>query len=334
MFFLLAAGSLLDPLYNALGSVLAAFYAVVPSYGVAIILLTLTVRAVLIPLTAKQVKSQQAMQRMQPELKRLQTKHKGDRVKLNEEMMKFYKEHNFNPLAGCLPVLLQAPLFIVLYRLVHDLGSRPPKHLPAGSLIEDRLLDSAGKMISWGIDLGQKASDVKGLGNALPFYLMVALVVGTGYYQQRQLSSRLPQGAANAQMQMIGKVFPVFIGLISLSIPAGVVVYFIVSNFWQIAQQAVTFRSQGPVATAEAGRRADKAAALEDDRKAKGQKGPGQAAVNRKAKPGRATPKTSNTKPAPSSKGSKRPPPSPRPKGLPRAGGNPKAPRGAPGKDS
>jgi YidC/Oxa1 family membrane protein insertase len=269
------------------------------------------------------------MQRLQPELKRLQAKYKGDRVKLNEEMMKFYKEHNFNPLSGCLPVLLQAPLFIVLYRLVHDLGSRPPKHLPPSSQLYKSLVDSGGKMISWGIDLGQKAGDVQGFGKALPFYLMVAFVVATGYYQQRQLSARMPAGSSNAQMQMIGKVFPVFIGLISLSIPAGVVVYFIVSNLWQISQQAITFRQQGPPPVPESGKGGGGGSASPPKPRGSGPS-PKAARPSPGAKGGRATPKSSSGKGSddgaggPGGKGRNRPPASPRPKGLP-----PSSPKGA-----
>src|SRR3954454_2265986 len=87
-----------------------------------IILLTVAVRVVLFPLTAKQARSMQAMQRVQPELKRLQQKYKNDRQKLNEEMMKFYKENNINPLSGCLPLLIQLPLFLVLYRVIEGLS--------------------------------------------------------------------------------------------------------------------------------------------------------------------------------------------------------------------
>src|SRR5438874_13833959 len=112
---------ILDPLYNALGQLLAWFYGVIPSYGVAIVVLTVAVRLLLFPLTAKQTKSMQAMQRVQPELKRLQAKYKNDRQKLNEEMMKFYKEHQINPFAGCLPLVLQLPLFFVLYRVIRGL---------------------------------------------------------------------------------------------------------------------------------------------------------------------------------------------------------------------
>src|SRR5258706_2771071 len=117
----LAAGSILDPIYTVLGTLLTWFYGVIPQFMVAIILLTVAVRLILFPLTAKQAKSMQAMQRVQPELKRLQAKYKNDRQKLNEEMMKFYKENNINPLAGCLPLILQMPLFIVLYRLILEL---------------------------------------------------------------------------------------------------------------------------------------------------------------------------------------------------------------------
>jgi YidC/Oxa1 family membrane protein insertase len=98
-------------------------------------------------------------------------------------------------------------------------------------------------MVSWGIDLAKKASGVKGLGSALPFYILVLLTVLTGYYQQRQMTSRTPPDAQNQQAQMMGKIFPLFFGFISLNIPAGVVVYFIVSNAWQIGQQAILFRS-------------------------------------------------------------------------------------------
>lgn len=237
-------GSVFDPIYSTLGTVLAGFFALVPSFGLAIALLTVTVRVAMIPLTAKQIRSQRAMQRLSPQLRALQAKHKGDRQKLNEETMKFYKENSFNPMSGCLPVILQAPLFIVLYRLIDDLNAKPPLHLPTGSAIYDALLKSGGSMPSLGTDLARSATDASGLSQAFPVYLLVALVVATGFYQGKQMAARLPKDGINAQMAMVGKVLPVFMGFISLSIPAGVVVYFIVSNLWQIGQQAFTFRGQ------------------------------------------------------------------------------------------
>jgi YidC/Oxa1 family membrane protein insertase len=324
---------ILDPIYGAMGSVLAFFFSVIASYGVAIALLTVTVRIFLIPLTAKQVKSQQAMQRIQPELKRLQAKYKNDRQKLNEEMMKFYKENKVNPLAGCLPILLQAPLFIVLYRLILDLSHKDgPKHIPTDSRLYSSLVESGGEMVSWGIDLAKSAGTASG-GKAVLYYLLVALTVATGYYQQRQMTARLPKDSINQQMQMIGKIFPVIIGFVSLTVPAGVVVYFIVSNLWQIGQQAVTFKAFPPPHLANGGDKGAKGdKATKNDRgpdKGKGnggakasgggaprggggggRSGGGRSGGSAKKPPGRAQPP----------KGGKRPPPSPRPKGLPPKG--------------
>jgi len=356
---LAANKSIFEPIYEVMGAALAWFYSLIPSYGVAIILLTVAVRLLLFPLTTKQARSMQAMQKLQPEMKRLQAKYKNDRQKLNEEMMKFYKEHNVNPLAGCLPLFLQMPLFIVLYRLISDLtkvvvvgaivvGGVPstealagtqithvqfhagrghsasmshgkltgvgisgdvevngrkvgklsgahvsdgavhgatksdpatvvddkgerigtikgltiengrlvahPKHIPSGSKLKVALAKHPGHMESWGIDLAERPGQAgkNGFGEAWPYYLLVVLVVATGYYQQRQMTARTPASAQNQQAQMMGRIFPAFFGLISLSIPAGVVVYFIASNLWQIGQQAWIFREHG--ATAAGGR--------------------------------------------------------------------------------
>jgi YidC/Oxa1 family membrane protein insertase len=236
---------ILDPIYAALGSLLAFFYALVPSYGFSIIMLTMAVSILRMPLVAKQVKSQQAMQRIQPELKRIQAKYKADPQKRNEELMKLYKEHGVNPFAGCLPLVLQMPLFIVLYRIIMNLSAIPPKHIPVGSEMYKALVKSGGKLQSFGLDLAQKASKVSG-SSKVPYLLLVAMVVGTGLFQARQMSARLPKEAQNSQMAVMGKIMPAFLGLISYSIPAGVVLYFIVSNLWQIGQQYFLFRHQTP----------------------------------------------------------------------------------------
>ena len=100
------------------GHLLAYIFKVIPSYGVAIILLTLVTRAVVAPLGVKQIRSMQKMQQIQPELKKIQTKYKGDRQKMNEEMMRLYKEAGVNPLGGCFPMLAQLPVFIALYAVI------------------------------------------------------------------------------------------------------------------------------------------------------------------------------------------------------------------------
>jgi YidC/Oxa1 family membrane protein insertase len=106
------------PLFEPFAAGLAAIYGVIGSYGVAIILLTVVVRAILLPLSIKQTKSMREMQRIQPEVKKLQAKYKGDRQKLNEEMMALYKEHGVNPFGGCLPLVMQFPVLIALYRVI------------------------------------------------------------------------------------------------------------------------------------------------------------------------------------------------------------------------
>ena len=104
--------------FEPFAGMLAGFYALVPSYGLAIILMTLVSRIVLLPLSIKSTKSMREMQVIQPEIKRLQKKYKGDRQKLNTEMMALYKEHGVNPFGGCLPLLLQMPVFIALFQVI------------------------------------------------------------------------------------------------------------------------------------------------------------------------------------------------------------------------
>ena len=105
-------------LLNALGSALSFFYDIVPEYGIAIILLTLAVSLLLFPLTLKQTRSMKAMQEIQPQVKRLQKEYKEDREELNKQLMELYKEKGVNPAAGCLPMLVQMPIWFALYRVL------------------------------------------------------------------------------------------------------------------------------------------------------------------------------------------------------------------------
>ena len=110
--------------FDALASVLNFFYTLIPSYGISIMMLTVLVMALITPLTVKSTRSMLQMQRMQPEMKRLQAKYKDDREKLNEELMKFYRENKINPLGGCLPIVAQMPVFIIMYQLLRGLTNR------------------------------------------------------------------------------------------------------------------------------------------------------------------------------------------------------------------
>jgi YidC/Oxa1 family membrane protein insertase len=234
---------MLDPLYNALGAVLAFFYAIVPNEGVAIILLTITVMLLLFPLTAKSSRSMLAMQRLQPEIKKLQAKHKGDRQKLNEEMMKLYQENKVNPLGGCLPLVVQFPVFIALFHVLRSTAAT----VPTGSSLYKAIIAAEPNGLTFlGMDLSLKATDNHGdLLTALPYYVLVGAVFLTGFLQSRQSQRNTPPGA-NAQMQMITKVLPIAFGAFSLFFPAGLVLYFLVSNLWRLGQQELIMRKIAP----------------------------------------------------------------------------------------
>src|SRR5829696_4548890 len=248
---ILAAGSVFDPVYNFFGSILAFFYGIIPNLGVAIILLTILVMLVMFPLTAKQAKSMLAMQRAQPEIKKLQAKYKNDRAKLNEEMMKFYQENKINPLAGCLPLLVQMPVFLALFRVMRD----PYKHIPKSSVLyaacctgpQGKLHTVDCSVPRWnlpnpqeflGMNLSQHATAVSGgFLDALPYFILVGLVVLTGFLQARQSRRNAPN--MNSQMAIVTSVLPIAFGLFSLQFPAGLVLYFLVSNLWRLGQQEI-----------------------------------------------------------------------------------------------
>ena len=233
-----------------MGTVLSWLYSIVPNYGIAIILLTVLVRLVLYPLTAKQARSMIAMQRVQPEIKKLQAKYKDDKQKLNEEMMKFYKDNKINPFGGCLPLLAQMPIFISLFRVLHD----PQKYTPVSSAFHQTMCTGAGpkcakpQMDFFGMNLSLTAGGSHGsFASALPYWILVGLVVVTAYLQQRQTMKNSP-GGGNQQAQIIGKVMPLVFAFISINLPAGVVLYFFVSNLWQMGQQELIIRKMdGPV---------------------------------------------------------------------------------------
>jgi YidC/Oxa1 family membrane protein insertase len=241
-------------MFQALASLLALFYQLIPSYAMAITLLTLAVMLVLSPLTVKSTRNMLEMQRLQPELKKLQDKYKNDKQKQTEEVMAFYKEHKVNPVAGCIPMVLQMPVFIVMYRVIHGLNAKTrvdghlvpkPKYLKASTDLYKALVHDKGKMVSFGLDLGNSASKAlkTSFTTALPFIILVVLVVVTQYIQTKQMTARNPQAAAaNPQAQTMTRVMPVFFGLISYSIPAGVNVYFLASAVFRIVQQEAMYR--------------------------------------------------------------------------------------------
>jgi len=233
--------------FQILADALAFFYEIWPSYAGAIVLFTLAIMLVLSPLAIKSTRSMIRMQRLQPEMKKLQAKYKDDREALNREMMAFYKANNVNPFSSCLPLLLQMPVFIVLYRVLHGLtqtgadGNFDPKYLNHSSSLYQSL-SKTDEMMSWGMDLSKSAvQELRdgGLLVAIPYILLVGIVVVTSFVQQRQIQGRNPNAAANPQQQMIGRIMPFIFIPISISLPAGVVIYFAVSNLVRVGQQAL-----------------------------------------------------------------------------------------------
>src|SRR6266540_1021970 len=110
-----------DSFFEIVSGLLSAIYSVIPNYAIAIALLTCVAMIITTPLTLKSTKSMIEMQRLQPEIRKLQAQYKDDRQKLNEEMMRFYREHEINPIGGCLPMLIQMPVFSILYWVVRGL---------------------------------------------------------------------------------------------------------------------------------------------------------------------------------------------------------------------
>ena len=124
--------NVLDPLYALTGAILAFFYAIHASYAFAIVGVTLVMLSVLTPLTWRGLRSGIKMQKLMPEMKRLQQEYKDDRQALNEELMKLYKEHNVTPLGGCVPFLVQSPFFIALFGTLRGMSRVVLRHASGG----------------------------------------------------------------------------------------------------------------------------------------------------------------------------------------------------------
>lgn len=244
-------------LLEGLGQLLSFLYDLVPSFGLAIILLTIGVRMLMLPLTVKQTRSMHAIQKLQPEVKKLQAKHKGDRQKTNEEVMKLYQEAGANPLGGCWPMLLQMPVFFALYRLFVDCGKfitragkkicAPGfigvKYLPTGSALRTAMIGGQAGFL--GMDLGLTPTQVyraDGILPAIPYGIMILLMAATQWFSAKQMSSRQGADAQPAQAQMMMRIMPVFLAFISLNFPVALTIYWVAGNLWTIGQQYVMLR--------------------------------------------------------------------------------------------
>jgi YidC/Oxa1 family membrane protein insertase len=251
------AGSFLDPLYKIVGWLLAFLYYPTHSLGLSIIVLTLIVMFVQLPLIAKQTRSMILMQRVQPEIKKIQQKYKDDRAKQNEELLKYYQENKINPLAGCLPLLLILPIGIAVLGTFRRPGIQ--YHIPRSGTFSKLYVDicsntavlpkDCGKHINdhaamhfLGMHLNLSAANAvpDGVGTAFPYFILLGLVILSGWYQVRQTQARQAKSGAapvNAQMQAVTKILPLCFGVISYGFSAATTMYFFVSNAWRIGQQ-------------------------------------------------------------------------------------------------
>jgi YidC/Oxa1 family membrane protein insertase len=254
-------GEIFHPIFLLMGWVLAGIYSVIPNYAVAITGLTILIMLALTPVTVKSTKSMIAMQRLQPEMKKLQAKYKGaeNREQLNAEMMKLYKENGTSPFGACLPSLLQMPFLIILYSLIRGLSfgtlnkagqviKATPRYIPTNSRMYHDLVLSKGQMKGpFGMDLSSTPFTHHGANQALlmiPYLALIAIAIFLQYYQMKQMNSRNPQAAqANPQMQTMQKFFPIIFGVIYLRVPAGATIYMVVSSAMRIGTQEVMFRT-------------------------------------------------------------------------------------------
>jgi YidC/Oxa1 family membrane protein insertase len=212
--FVLIAG-ILTPLENVMKSILDFFHASVGlSWAWSIVALTVLVRIALVPLAVRQIHSMQSMQRHAPEMKAIQQKYKGDRQKLNEELMKFYKENNINPAASCLPLVLQFPIFIALYFTL-----RHESHHITGSWLYIVPNISAKATAHWS------------------GYLLLAIYAGS------QVASTYFMGATMDKTQRrIMMVLPLVFLTVVARFPTGLIIYWMTTNLWTVGQGLITRR--------------------------------------------------------------------------------------------
>ena len=208
--FIYGSWSVVKAVAKPLFYVLRFLYEYTQNYGVAIILLTCGIKLLFVPLQYKSYKSMQGMQKIQPKIKAVQDKFKEDRERLNRELMKLYKEHKVNPVGGCLPMVLQMPVFISLFNILYmtvDLRNAP--------------------FMLWITDLSIPD----------PFYVFPILMGASMVLQQKMMPTTMDP--TQAKMMML---LPVFLTFLFLNFPAGLVIYWLTNNVLTIGQQVVTDR--------------------------------------------------------------------------------------------
>ena len=235
-----------QPLIDVFDSVLVFFHDTVGfSWGFSIIALTIVVRTALIPLTLKQFKSMQALQRLSPQIKELQAKYKDDRQRLNQEMMKFYQENKVNPFGSCLPLVLQLPVFFSLFYMLRkdlkiDICGPEAKILAAAKEAGKTLTTIGCDQVDPGSASFLFINDLTAKATGATLAILLVLYVGS-----QLLSSVLMSVTADRNQRFIMIALPfVFVPFIQ-GFPAGLLVYWITTNLWTVGQQYIIRRGAG-----------------------------------------------------------------------------------------
>jgi YidC/Oxa1 family membrane protein insertase len=245
------------------------FYELTSNYALAISLIAVVVMVVTAPLVLKSTKGMLEMQRLAPEMRRLQQQHRNDRQKLNEEMMKLYQEHKVNPMASCLPLLAQMPVFIIMFRVLIGLTYRPrasaspishavlaavgqdastlgfvPRYLSTDASIF-RSLVRQQEMRSYGIDLAVSPAQAlaDGLGKGLIYAVLVVVLGGLYFFQQKMVAARAAiSPTMSPSQQKLMQYLPVVFAVFQIFFLAGLVIYYIAQAILRIGLQAYITR--------------------------------------------------------------------------------------------
>ena len=243
-------GSILNPLYYAVSWVMVTFNSLLGyvfgkdgnesiKWSLSIIGLVIVIRIILIPLFVKQIKSQRALTALQPHMKEIQKKHKDDRQKQSEEMMKLYKEHKTNPLASCFPILAQAPIFFALFTVLNGIARNTPH-----GVLKGELLVSAQEAKFFGANLSNTfLSSDSNTQTKLVTVVLIAFMSATTFITQRQLMVKgMPKMDSSNNMMLQQQkimlyVFPVIFAVSGVNFPVGVLIYWSTTNLWTFGQQ-------------------------------------------------------------------------------------------------
>jgi YidC/Oxa1 family membrane protein insertase len=253
-FFVDIGGFIMAPLYFITSLVLSAFHNVFGSvfgddsgaaWALSIIGLTMVIRAALIPLFVKQIKSSRNMQLIQPKVRELQKKYAHDREKLAQETMALYRETGTNPFASCLPILLQMPIFLALFRMI-DQAAKGNKR---GVLTDDQVTSlSEAKLFGARIADTFMNTEGDGSGNAriLAAILVISMTATTFLTQRQLMMKNMPADALTGQYAQQQKillyVLPLVFAIGGIAFPIGVLIYWTTSNLWTMGQQFYVIR--------------------------------------------------------------------------------------------